>query len=133
MKVLAARQVPKRFEQPTEDTIQDLTDNGVLARVSNTTDWCSPGFFVPKSDGRVRLVTDFTHLNRYVKGRFILSPPTRYILKSIPHDAVYFLKMDAVHGYFQLAYSKESSNPTTFLLQQGKFKYLRAPMGLNAS
>ena len=41
--------------------------------------------------------------------------------------------MDAVHGYFQLALSEESSLLTRFLLQQGKFKYLRAPMGLNAS
>ena len=41
--------------------------------------------------------------------------------------------MDAAHGYFQLAHSKESSLLTTFILQQGKFRYLRAPMGLNAS
>ena len=32
--------------------------------------------------------------------------------------------MDAVHGNFQLALSEESSVPKTFLLQQGKFKYL---------
>ena len=41
--------------------------------------------------------------------------------------------MDAFHGYFQLALSEESSFLTTFLPQQGKFWYLRAPMGLNAS
>ena len=43
------------------------------------------------------------------------------------------MKMDAVHGYFQLALAEESSFLTTFLLKQGKFRYLRAPMGLNAS
>ena len=133
VKVLAARRVPRRYEEPAENTIQDLINKGVLARVSEVTDWCSPGFFVPKSDGRVRLVTDFTHLNKFVNRPVHPFPSTRDILQAIPHDAVYFLKMDAVHGYFQLALSEESSLLTTFLLQQGKFRYLRAPMGLNAS
>ena len=44
-----------------------------------------------------------------------------------------FAKLDAVHGYLQLRLDKESSKLTTFLLPQGKFRYLRAPMGLNAS
>ena len=42
-------------------------------------------------------------------------------------------KLDTVHGYFQLGLDKESSKVTTFILLQGKFRYLRAPMGLNAS
>ena len=41
--------------------------------------------------------------------------------------------MDADHGYFQLALAEESLFLTTFLLQQGKFQYLRVPMGLNAT
>ena len=133
LKVLAARRVPRRFEEPAKITIQDLINKGVLARVSEVNDWCSPGFFVSKSDGRVRLVTDFTHLNKFVIRLVHPSPSTRDILQAIPHDAVYFLKMDAVHGYFQLALSEESSLLTTFLLQQRKFRYLRAPIGLNAS
>ena len=123
LKVLAARQVPRRYEEPAEDIIQDLINKGVLARVSDVTDWCSPGFFVPKSDGRVRIVNRPVHP----------FPSTRDILQAIPHDTVYFLQMDAVHGYFQLALSEDSSLLTTFLLQHGKFRYLRAPMGLNAS
>ena len=88
---------------------------------------------MPKPDGRVRLVTDFTHLNRYVKRPVHPFQSARDILQAISPDAIYFLKMDAVHGYFQLALLEESSNLTTFLLQQGKFKYLRAPIGLKAS
>ena len=38
-----------------------------------------------------------------------------------------------MHGYFQLGLDEASSKLTTFLLPQGKFRYLRAPMGLNAS
>ena len=35
--------------------------------------------------------------------------------------------------YFQLALDEPSSKLRTFLIQQGRFRYLRAPMGLNAS
>ena len=60
-------------------------------------------------------------------------PSTRDIIQSIPHGQKIFEKLDAVHGYFQLALDEESSYLTTFLLPQGRFRYLRAPMGLNAS
>ena len=60
-------------------------------------------------------------------------PSTREILQAIPVTAKYFAKLDAAHGYFQLALDEESSKLTIFLLPQGKFRYTRAPMGLNAS
>ena len=41
--------------------------------------------------------------------------------------------MDAVHGYFQLALDDRSSKITTFLLPSGRFRYLRAQMGLSSS
>ena len=43
--------------------------------------------------------------------------------------------MDAVHSYFQLALNDRSSKIkiTTFLLPSGRFRYLRAPMGLSSS
>ena len=98
LKMFSERRVPKRFEEPAEAAIKDLVDKGVITEVKEVTPWCSPGFFVPKQDGRVRLVTDFTYLNKYVERPVHPFPSTRDILQAIPHDAVYFLKMDAVHG-----------------------------------
>ena len=45
LKVLAARRVPKIFEEPAETTIEDFIN--VLAQISDTTGLCSPGFFLP--------------------------------------------------------------------------------------
>ena len=55
------------------------------------------------------------------------------ILQAILPEAKFFAKMDAVHGYFPKRLDEEISRMTTFLLPQGKFRYLRAPMGLNIS
>ena len=131
-KVLSARRVPLRYKKEANKTIRELVDRGVVTPVNETLDWCSPAFFVPKGDKiRVRIVTDYTELNKHVNRTIHLFAHTTKILQAIPPEAKFFTKMDAVHGYFQLGLDEESSRMTTFLLPQGKFHYLRAPMGLN--
>ena len=87
-----------------------------------------------KADGkRVRLVTDFAALKRVVQRPTHPFPSTREIIEAIPSEAELFCKLNTVHGYFQLALDEQSSKLTTFLIHQGRFRYLRALMGLNAS
>ena len=133
-KVTTARQVPLRFQDEAVKTVKDLVEKGVIKRVSVPTDWTSPAFFVPKPDNkRVHLVTDYTSLNRWVKRPVHPFPSSRDIMQAIPANAKVFAKLDCVHGYFQLAIDEPSSFLTTFLLPSGRYRYLRAPMGLTAS
>ena len=132
-RVNIARRVPLRYAAAAKNVMEDLMQKEVITRVSEPTEWCSPAFFVPKPNGKVRLVTDYTELNKYVKRPIHPFPSTRDILQAIPREAKIFAKMDAVHGYFQLGMDKKSSYLTTFLVPEGRFRYLRAPMGLNAS
>ena len=120
--------------QESKNTITELLERKVIAPVDEPTTWCSPAFFVPKADGkRVQLVTDFTALNKFVQRLTQPFPSTREIIEAIPPDAKLFCKLDVVHGYFQLALDERSSKLTTFLIQQGRFRYLRPPLGLKAS
>ena len=116
-KVTEARRVPLRYEEGADSIVQDLMNKKVIAPVNITTDRCSPAFFVPKAD--IIRVHPF--------------PCTTEILQAIPSSATCFAKLDAVRGYFQLALEPQRSLITTFLLPQGKFRYLRALIGLNAS
>ena len=117
------------------DTIVvDLIESKVIAREEGPYEWCSPAFFVPKPDGkRVRLVMDYTRLNKYVKRPVHLFPSVQDIVQSIPDALRFFAKMDAIHGYFQLSVEEESSKITTFLLSSGRYRYIRASMGLSSS
>ena len=100
-KVMGARRVPLRYEEGADTVVQDLMNKKVIVPVNTTTHWCSPAFFVPKADMiRVRPVTDYTHLNKYVKRPVHPFPCTAEILKAIPSTATCFAKLDAVHGYF---------------------------------
>ena len=49
-RVSVAWQIPLRFTVPAEAAINNLLENGIIVRCDEPTDWCSPGFFVPKSE-----------------------------------------------------------------------------------
>ena len=90
--------------------------------------------FVPKPDGvKVRLVTDYTKSNKYVKRPVHPFPSVHDIVQSIPAGTKFLAKVDAIHGYFLLALESESYLLTTFLLPSGRYRLLRAPMGLSSS
>ena len=132
--VSTPRQIPLRFQNEAEKTLESLIQSGVIDRVDKPTEWCSPAFFVQKPDGkRLRLVTDFTRLNKFVRRPVHPFPCVQQIVQDIPHGMKFFAKLDAIHGYFQLQLDEESADLTTFLLPSGRYRYLRAPMGLSSS
>ena len=63
--------VAHRFQEPAERSIQ-LLDAKIITRCETPAEWCSPGFFVVKGDGKsVRLVTDYTKLNSFAPDQCI--------------------------------------------------------------
>ena len=103
-RISTARQVPLRFKNPAKKVVSDLINARVIMPVSEPTEWCPSAFFVHKADGKkVCLVTDYTKLSKYVKRPVHSLPLVKEIVQSIPAGTRYFVKMDTVHGYFQLA------------------------------
>ena len=133
-RVSAPRPIPLRFQEPANAEIAKYIASGIIVPCDEPTEWCSPAFFVPKGDGkRVRLVTDYTKLNRFVVRPVHPFPSVADIIQSIPASAACFAKLDATHGYFQIPLDEEASKLTTFILPSGRYRYLRAPMGLSSS
>ena len=92
------------------------------------TEWISPAHFVPKPGGSgVRLVTDYTALNRYVQRPVHPFMSMKQIMEHLSAENRVYAKMDAVQGYFQIPLDTESAKLTTFLLPSGRYMYTRAP------
>ena len=122
-----ARLVPLHMQCSATQVINDLLEKQVITKVNQPTPWCAPGFFVQKPNGTaVRLVTNYTKLNKFVKRPIYPFPSATEIMQSILENAKFFAKLDAVHGYFQLALDEESSLLTTFRIPSGRYRYLRA-------
>jgi hypothetical protein len=134
-KVFVVRQPALALAKMAEELTIALCDLGVIYRVPTTeiSDWISRGCFVKKPNGGCRMVVDLSALNLYVKRPTHPFPPAREIIKNIASTSRYFAKLDATMGYYQIALEEESSKLTTFLTPWGRFRYLRAPMGLSSS
>ena len=96
-----ARRGPLHYKKEAEKTVNQLIKKGVIVPANETTDWCSPAFFVPKGDKvRVRLLTDYTELNKHVKLPIHPFSRTKEILEAIPKEAKVFPKLDTVRNVF---------------------------------
>ena len=123
-RISTARPVPHHWEEKAKKAIQQLIDSKVIATMSDPSDWCAPGFFVPKSNGELRLIVDFTGLNRYVRRPIHTFPSSSEIVSGLDPHAQFFAKLDATQGYHQVPLDYDSSKMTTFLLPYGRFRFL---------
>ena len=135
IKILTSRRTPIHLEEAAEKEINSLVDQGILKKVDHPTSWCSPAMFVVKPDGKsLRLVTDFRVLNKYVERPIHPFPSASDIVSAIPAGTKYFVKFDALKGYFQIPLDEESMDLTAFMVPgKGRYVYKRAPMGLCSS
>ena len=135
VRVSAPRRVPLHFQDEAAKDLQWFLKSGVIVRVPDNerTEWCSPGFFVPKPNGKVRLVVDYRAINLFIERPVHPFPSPRDVVRGILPSSKWFMKLDAVQGYYQVPLDEESSRLTTFLLPEGRFRFTRAPMGMNSS
>jgi hypothetical protein len=59
-KCYVARATPVHQQAAATKLEQELEAGGIIQKVDKPTTWTSLGFFVPKPNGGVRLVTDYT-------------------------------------------------------------------------
>ena len=129
--VSIARPMPIHMKEEADKTLQKYISEGVIVPVSHPTSWLSPAFWVAKGDGKsVRLVTDFSYINKYIQRNTQPFASAADCLKNIPSGTKLFCFADCLSGYYQVPLSARSSELTTFLLPSGKYKYLSSPMGL---
>ena len=132
-KFSTARTIPVHLRDAADEQIRNLLDAGVIVPVTVPTRFTSSGHWVPKPGGGARLVTDYKDANEFVERPVHPFPSSMEIIQSIKPDSTVFASFDLKHGYWQIPLEEESSYLTTFIVPQGRFRYTRAPMGLNAS
>ncbi len=130
-----ARKIPTHWEESATLLVQDMLDQGILARVEDSISWCSPSIFVEKSmPGKVHLITDFTYLNQFVKRPYHPFLSSEDVSRSINPNTRWLAKYDFLHCYFQLRLDDTSSRLTTTILPGvGRVRYTQAPQGLSCS
>merc|ERR1711873_167477 len=62
------RVIPAQLKSQSKDLVNNLESQGVIRRMkpNEHSKFCAPAGFVPKKNGKLRFVIDFTALNKYV-------------------------------------------------------------------
>ena len=126
--------VPVHWQEDVARDLQRDVALGVIERVPPNTPvtWLHNMVLTPKSDGTPRRTIDFQPLNRHsVRETHHVIPPAKQARAIPPH--VYKTVTDAWNGFHSIEIRPEDREKTTFLTEQGRFRYRRAPMGFLAS
>jgi hypothetical protein len=107
------RKVPLHFRKEADKTLKWFLDSEIIVPVPPTenVEWCSPGFFVAKPNGKVRLVTDLRAINEFVICPCHSFPSPRDVVRNIKDSSKWFCKLHALQGYYQIPLDKKSSYP----------------------
>ena len=133
--------MPIHFKILGNKEIDRLIREGIIKQIEHSASgpFCARAFFVIKPGSKkgeeikLRLVTDFSEVNKLVIRLVHPFTPGPELLKTIPHTAKFFAKVDFLKGFYQIPLSPCRQHATAFICERGTFVYLRAPMGLNAS
>ena len=115
-----------------KEEIDLLIEQGIIAPVTEPTEWCSPIVVTPKKNSdSIRMCVDLSKLNRFVRReRYPSVTPAEAVADIAQSKAKYFTVLDARKGYHQCPLDAQSELLTTFITPFGRFKYLRAPYGI---
>ena len=132
--VCTPRTVPFEYRDKLKAELDLLQAEGVIAPVTEPTDWCAPIVVAPKKNSdRIRLCIDLSLLNRYVKReRYLSVAPAQAVADIASENANIFTKLDTLKGYHQCPLDEASQLLTTFIAPFGRCKFLRAPYGISS-
>ena len=119
------RTIPFAFRDKLKVELELLQEQGIIAPITEPTEWCSPIVVTPKKGtDKIRMCVDLSHLNKFVKRERYQSPtPAQTVADIAAENAKVFTKLDALKGYHQCPLDEESQPLTTFITPFGRFKY----------
>ena len=124
------RHIPFAQRAYVRRMLDDLVAQSIIAPVAEPTEWAHPLVVVGKPNGKLRLCVDLTKLNQHVKRPTHPLRSTKDLVAGIPPTSQIFSTFDAIHSYWQIPLEEECQLYTTFMTPWGRFKLLRATMGL---
>ena len=132
--VKTPRLIPFAYRDKLKTELDLLQEEGIIAPVTQATEWCAPIVVVPKKGSyKIRICVDLSYLNKYVWREHYQSPiPAEAVVDITADEAKYFTIIDAAKGYHQCPLDEASQLYTTFITLFGHFRYLRAPYGLSS-
>ena len=131
------RPTPLHWKPHIDSEIQKLLREGTIQRAyGKEITFCSPAHWVPKNkeETKFRLVTDLRKLNNSVVPETSTFPTAAKVMSQVKASSKWFICIDLLSGYHQIAIKEADRRFFTFMLDEGGkqggcYQYTVAPMG----
>jgi hypothetical protein len=123
------RRVPLAVKDKVAAELRRLEASGIIAPVTEPTQWVSPLLVVAKSGNRIRLCMDPTQLNKALQRVPYCMPTLNDILPQLQNVKI-LSSVDLKDGFFHLTLDRQSSLLTTTETPFGRHHWLRLPFGV---
>lgn len=124
--------VPAAFREAARKRLEDMEASGIIERVTKAPEWISGMSAVPKGQNDFRLVVNMRAPNKAIKREYFRMPLIDEMKVKL-HGAKFFTKLDLSNAYYHLELSKESRDLTTFLAENGMYRFTRLMFGVNCA
>lgn len=128
----APRKVPVALRDRLKETLDQLSEQGIVAPVTEPTSWVSSMVVVPKSDGKLRICLDPKDLNQAIQREHYPLPTIEDIATRL-HGAKVFTVLDVRNGFWHVPLDEDSSFLTTFNTPFGRYRWTRMPFGISSA
>ena len=126
------RNIPIPLRPKVKQELERMDQMGVISKVTEPSEWCAGMVVVPKRSGEVRICVDLKPLNESVLREPHPIPKVDETL-ALLSGAVYFSKLDANSGFWQIPLSESSKPLTTFITPFGRYKFNKLPFGVSCA
>ncbi|XP_062715403.1 uncharacterized protein K02A2.6-like [Aedes albopictus] len=124
--------VPAAFRQAAKQRLAEMEERDIIEKVTTAPKWISGMSAVPKGKNDFRLVVNMRAANRAIKREYYRMPLIDDMKVKL-HGAKYFTKLDLSDAFYHLELSPESRDLTTFISENGMFRFKRLMFGVNCA
>ncbi|XP_058810989.1 uncharacterized protein K02A2.6-like [Topomyia yanbarensis] len=124
--------VPAAYREAAKCRLKEMESSGIIERVTSPPDWISGLSAVPKGKDDFRLVVNMRAPNKAIKRQYYRLPLIEDMKVKL-YGAKFFSKLDLSNAYYHLELHAESRDLTTFLAEDGMYRFTRLMFGVNCA
>ncbi|XP_059057447.1 uncharacterized protein LOC131851041 [Achroia grisella] len=130
--VHAPRKLPIALKENVKNTLLEMVNDGIIAKVEGPTDWVNSMTVVKKASGDLRICLDPRDLNKAIRREHFKLPTFEEITSNLC-GAKFFTTLDAKQSFWQVMLHEDSTDLCTFNTPFGRYKFLRMPFGISSA
>ncbi|XP_058817323.1 uncharacterized protein LOC131680626 [Topomyia yanbarensis] len=124
--------VPAAYREAARQRLQEMERRGIIEKATSAPNWISGMSAVAKGNNDFRLVVNMRAPNRAINREYYRLPLLDEMRVKL-HGARYFSKLDLSNAFYHLELSEESRVLTTFLAEDGMYRFTRLMFGVNCA